>query len=742
MIVRFLLAGMLMFAIAAPAFAATKDDGNAMSNEVAASFARDGDKYLEAGRAMDAVRAFKIALNFDPNLAEAKAGLERAKAFKATAKSPAKVAAKATSPSTDNMVRAQATIRRTCVDARAALDKADWRTAATLYRRALDGAKPLAKRAKLDDVIAEARAGIARAEAALRQTGGVAKTTSRAPGVEARGKIDEANRRAFAAAMAGVRDMAARPPSRILTRIERTPLESRRRRSKDFTTTTITRNDFSSTVDEEEVQLIESKLVKKVSIRFTDETFVQAVDYIRQASGVNIMIDPAVIPTTTSVRNFVVSNMSLRHVLNHLMRYQKGLGYCIRDGAILISNSAGLADKPVMTLHYIADLTVRIKNHTQEMASSGLLRDPLEDRAEMFRASGRGRDDVAAVEREREGENWAKFIRKNVEPGTWGDSDANAVGANTIAYRNGKLVVTHAPEVQDQIRDLLASFRKARAIQVAILSRFIEVNEDFLDEVGVNLSIDNGSTTRNRFFSLSTQNDPEVGLSTFGHQQTGGATINASFLGTTDVTAIITAVRKERKGNILTAPRVTCFNTQRAFLTVTTRRNFVRSYDADGNPEIGQVNDGIIFEVQPFVSADRRYITLELIPQVNIAGELQEFAFQRDSTNGGNLGSDGLDNDGDGEIDEADENELDQQKIQLPQITTRQVMTTVSVPDGGTLMIGGLAQAKEAEGYATTPFFGDLPLIGHLFRSRRKVDSRNNLIVLVTAHIIEQEEDQ
>ena len=106
-----------------------------------------------------------------------------------------------------------------------------------------------------------------------------------------------------------------------------------------------------------------------------------------------------------------------------------------------------------------------------------------------------------------------------------------------------------------------------------------------------------------------------------------------------------------------------------------------------------------------------------------------------------NRGSDGVDNDGDGLIDEADEQDLDQQKIQLPQITTRQVMTTVSVPDGGTLMIGGLAQAKEAEGSATTPFLGDLPLIKYLFRSRRKVDSRNNLIVLVTAHIIEQEED-
>ncbi len=51
-------------------------------------------------------------------------------------------------------------------------------------------------------------------------------------------------------------------------------------------------------------------------------------------------------------------------------------------------------------------------------------------------------------------------------------------------------------------------------------------------------------------------------------------------------------------------------------------------------------------------------------------------------------------------------------------------------------MIGGLAQAREAEGYATVPILGDLPLIKHLFTSRRKIDVRNNLIILVTAEIV------
>ena len=266
---------------------------------------------------------------------------------------------------------------------------------------------------------------------------------------------------------------------------------------------------------------------------------------------------------------------------------------------------------------------------------------------------------------------------------------------------------------------------------MAILGRFIEINEDALEDLSVSWS---GRGTDSLFgildpvgaqyFRMGTAADnTEVAVSPLGHQTTTGATIELGILHQWELSALITAVRKRKKGNILTAPRVTCFNTQQAFMTVTTRRNFVRSYDSDGNPEIGQVNDGIIFQVQPFVSADRRYITLELQPQVNMAGEFQEFPFRRDL-------DDIVDDDDDAAAEAVD-------MIQLPQVTVRQVMTTVSVPDGGTLMIGGLAQATEAEGYATVPLLGDLPLIRHLFTSRRSVDARNNLIVLVTAHIIE-----
>jgi tetratricopeptide (TPR) repeat protein len=563
---------------------------------------------------------------------------------------------------------------------------------------------------------------------------------------------DEEYQRMVKGALGEVGDML-KPTHKILSKtpagLQQSPWLPPVRRP-DSTSQTISRAGFTQDADAEVAKYIQARLLQRVSVSFRKEPFLDAIEQIRSMSDVNILIDPTVVPTLQPV-TVSIHNMELRSVLYWMLRFQ-GLDYRIRRGAIFVSNAAGLADAPVTVVHDVTDLVLAARDFHASESSGGIVLSPVEAQKRLYGLERMGinvdRYDKATRERDEQGHEWARFVTRTIAAGTWtreGDDAVGRVGANTIAYRNGKLVVTHTPEVQDQIRDLLSSFRKARAIQVAILSRFIEVNEDFLQDIGIDWSDGGGGTGFSKSFakwnvSGNIENQHEVPLSVLGHQLSTGFTSTVTgFLSGWQVQALITAVRKEKRGNVLTAPRVTCFNTQRAFLTVNERRNFVRSYDSDGNPEIGQVNDGIIFEVQPFVSADRRYITLELIPQVNLAGELEEFPFRQSGVN--DPLTDNVDNDNDGEIDEADEAAFNTQKIQLPRVTTRQIMTTVSVPDGGTLMIGGLAQAVETEGHATVPLLGDLPLLKYLFRSQRKVDSRNNLIVLVTAHIIQQDED-
>ncbi|MCX7726763.1 MAG: hypothetical protein N2053_07925 [Chitinispirillaceae bacterium] len=71
-----------------------------------------------------------------------------------------------------------------------------------------------------------------------------------------------------------------------------------------------------------------------------------------------------------------------------------------------------------------------------------------------------------------------------------------------------------------------------------------------------------------------------------------------------------------------------------------------------------------------------------------------------------------------------------------PNVSTRAITTTVRLNDGQTLILGGLIKNQETAFIYKIPFFGDLPLIGALFRHKGKTRSKSNLIVFITPHII------
>lgn len=695
---------------------------NTLKSGLADSFIVTANQHMTNGRFKQAADDFTTALKFSPDNEDALKGLTEARARMAEPVAQKEVTAQdlAAQAGRDQAIRVQAELASRALFAKKALESGDYETAQLEYKEVLSGLDQIATRVDVAKMRTEAQQGLRAAKNALRE--------QEEQPARLDPKSEKENEQAFDDAMRDIAKMM-KPETKIITKSNLPDT------MKDFQSTAkkhgvdeITKKTFQEVEDEDSSLAIHAQLLKRVSVEFKNQPFSDAIEHLRSISQINILVDPEILANTTPV-DFTVSNMELRNVIDWILRFQR-LEYRIRDGAIYISNEAGLAQKPVTKSYDVSDLVVKMRDFNRSMVE--VMEIPEYDRKKQ---GDFGTDSMKVQENrsEEEGQNLADFIKKNISPKTW--SGEGLVADYTIAYRNGKLVVTHTPDVQERIEDLLSSFRRARAIQVAILARFIEINEDFLDELSIDWTglgsdndlgfVDSGGNALNVRGSITPTH--EVPLGTRFLNPAGLNTTIALMRGW-EVQAIISAVRKQKKGNILTAPRVTCFNTQRAFLTVSTRRNFVRSYDSDGNPEIGQVNDGIVLEVQPFVSADRRYITLELIPQVNKVGQFDEFQFRRDN---------------DDPVDPNDPNngQSTTDTVQLPQVTTRQVMTTVSVPDGGTLMVGGLAEATEASGYGTVPFLGDLPLIKYLFRSRRKVDSRNNLIVLVTAHIIQQDED-
>lgn len=73
----------------------------------------------------------------------------------------------------------------------------------------------------------------------------------------------------------------------------------------------------------------------------------------------------------------------------------------------------------------------------------------------------------------------------------------------------------------------------------------------------------------------------------------------------------------------------------------------------------------------------------------------------------------------------------------LPRFSVRQVITTVNIWDNQTIVLGGLISSSIQTTKDTVPFLGNLPLVGRLFQSSSKVAVKKNLMIFVTATIID-----
>jgi general secretion pathway protein D len=75
--------------------------------------------------------------------------------------------------------------------------------------------------------------------------------------------------------------------------------------------------------------------------------------------------------------------------------------------------------------------------------------------------------------------------------------------------------------------------------------------------------------------------------------------------------------------------------------------------------------------------------------------------------------------------------------VLLPDFTVRQVVTTVNVWDNQTVVIGGLISSQVQSTKDKVPIVGDVPVFGRLFQSASKVTQKKNLMIFVTATIMD-----
>jgi general secretion pathway protein D len=210
--------------------------------------------------------------------------------------------------------------------------------------------------------------------------------------------------------------------------------------------------------------------------------------------------------------------------------------------------------------------------------------------------------------------------------------------------------------------------------------------------------------------------------------------VGIQFLDDIQVDLLIEATQADRRAVVLTAPRLTFFNGQRSWVAVTTQTAYVSSLtpitgDASGafQPEIDVVNDGFVLDVEGVISADRRYVTMTVLFDFT---ELLGFETAEIS---GAVGGSGIAGGGAGEF---------QGSISLPTLRVSQVRTTVSVPDKGTVLLGGQRHVQEIEVETGVPVLSKIPFINRFFTNRATEKNEQTLLILIRPEVIIQQENE
>lgn len=347
---------------------------------------------------------------------------------------------------------------------------------------------------------------------------------------------------------------------------------------------------------------------------------------------------------------------------------------------------------------------------------------------------------------------------------------------------SSRLIVRNTQENLDLVDALVESASGQSPSQVEIESKFVEVSQDNLKELGFDwlmgaFSLPGGSgvyggggttgdqinNSQNYPFNYpgtGPAGDPNnplvpVGINplTAGNR-TGAAAISANALDglllgnpltgpATGVLAlagiftnpqfqvVLRALNQKKGIDVLSAPKVTTKSGSTANIQIVREFRYPQEYEPPQIPQstgtgtqpitpatpssFTKKNVGVALEVEPTVGPDNYTIDLRLAPDVT---EFEGFI-----NYGSPINNRGV--------------EVTANVINYPVFSQRKVETSVSIYDGQTVALGGLIREDVQKVTDKTPLLGDIPLAGALFRSQADKHIKRNLIIFVTAKLMD-----
>lgn len=320
-----------------------------------------------------------------------------------------------------------------------------------------------------------------------------------------------------------------------------------------------------------------------------------------------------------------------------------------------------------------------------------------------------------------------------------GESASRSV---TISPQAGMIVVKALPSELSAVREFLERSELSVKRQVILEAKILEVRLGEGFEAGVNWSAISGQLThaqniRDGFAINTDGSDTEVGerrdltynypyydkdgvlqnLAIAGSEKIGGTF--SSLLRVQDISKVLSLLETQGSVQVLSSPRVSTVNNQKAVIRVGSDEYFVTGISNNTTSNATSVSSTPNIELSPFFSG----IALDVTPQIAEDGEVvlhihpvvSDVSDQQKNFTVGN------------------------QDFSLPLALRgiRESDSIVKAQNGQVIVLGGLMQETKNNVDGKRPVLGDIPLVNSLFRTKSKSKSKTELVILLRPIVVD-----
>jgi general secretion pathway protein D len=281
------------------------------------------------------------------------------------------------------------------------------------------------------------------------------------------------------------------------------------------------------------------------------------------------------------------------------------------------------------------------------------------------------------------------------------------------------LIVYANKKNQDWIGNLIAKLDKRRP-QVLIDVTLVQISKndafnydlnllssfpDLTSTSGLTTALMPGASNKNPVSTLTTSGrDRFIDLQSNGGQGTG-------FYGDKHINALLTAMQQKDYGRVMAKPKILVNDNEPGTISTTDSTYVTKTSSIPVTSGSAGTETSLIQTSTDYEKYDAG-ITLGITPHISESGLLRLDITLKRSDFGTITG------------------------VKPPDTSESNVKTVVTIPDGSTIILGGMQKLNQSKADTKIPFLGDIPLIGGLFRSINNNDAQRNLYVFVKAEII------